>query len=49
MDKVQFGIVGIGGVARTHHIESMRNIQDAELIAVADINEAIAKILLLVA
>ncbi|MBI4242557.1 MAG: Gfo/Idh/MocA family oxidoreductase [Planctomycetes bacterium] len=43
MGKVRFGIIGVGGIAKIMHIEAIKNIQDAELVAVADINEVTAR------
>jgi len=38
MDKVKFGVVGLKGIGRTH-IEGITSTEEAELLAVADINE----------
>lgn len=39
MDKVRFGIIGCGTVASYGHIPAICSIQDAELVAIADIDE----------
>jgi predicted dehydrogenase len=40
MDKVRFGIIGCGTVASYGHIPGICGIDDAELVAVADISQA---------
>ena len=42
MGVVKFGVIGVGGIGRTH-MESVRKAENAELSAVADINEAIGR------
>jgi len=42
MKKVSFGVIGVGGVGR-HHIKCMKQIDEVEVIAVADINEQIGR------
>jgi len=42
LDKVRFGVVGAKGIGRTH-MESIVSCGNAELVAVADINEAAGK------
>lgn len=39
MDKVRFGIIGCGTVASYGHIPGVCNIEDAELVAISDLNE----------
>ncbi len=42
MGKVTFGVIGVGGIGR-HHVKCMREVEEAEVVAVADINEAAAR------
>jgi len=42
MRKVSFGVVGVGGVGR-HHIKCMKEVEEVEVVAIADINENIGK------
>ncbi|MCK9222098.1 MAG: Gfo/Idh/MocA family oxidoreductase [Limnochordia bacterium] len=39
MKKIKVGIIGVGGIAQTAHIPSWRARKDAEIVAIADINE----------
>jgi predicted dehydrogenase len=43
MTKVRFGIIGAGGIANGFHLRDLSQIEQAELIAVADINEETVK------
>lgn len=43
MDKVRYGIIGCGGIARGFHLRDMTAIAEAELIACADITVEKAK------
>jgi predicted dehydrogenase len=38
--KIRIGVVGCGGIATSHHIPSLRKIDDVELVAVADIDKS---------
>ncbi len=42
MRKIKFGIIGIGGIGK-HHAKCMRQVDEIELKAIADINEEIAR------
>jgi len=42
MKTVKYGVIGVGGIGKTH-IEAIRKTKNAEVIAVADTNEDIAK------
>jgi len=41
-DKVRIGIIGVGQIGK-HHLDRYRKIEDAEIVALADINEAEAQ------
>ena len=40
--KVRIGVIGVGQIGK-HHLNSYQKIEDAELVAIADINEAEAR------
>ncbi len=42
MEKVNFGVVGLKGIGQTH-IDAIRNVEEADLVAVADIDEDVAR------
>jgi len=42
MKKVNFGVVGLKGIGQTH-IEAVKAVEEAELVAVADIDEDVGK------
>lgn len=42
MEIVRYGVIGVGGIGR-RHIESIKKTRNAELVAVADINESMVK------
>jgi len=42
MKRVSFGIIGVGGIGR-HHIKCMKEAEEVEVVAVADINEQVAR------
>ncbi|MGI6595850.1 MAG: Gfo/Idh/MocA family oxidoreductase [Elusimicrobia bacterium] len=39
MKKIKFGVIGAGGIAQTAHIPSLKRIEEAEITAIADINQ----------
>jgi len=41
--KVKFALVGCGGIAQLVHLPALRNLKDAELVAVCDIYEDVAR------
>lgn len=44
LGKVRFGVIGLKGIGR-RHVECITSIDEAELIAVADINEEVGKLM----
>jgi predicted dehydrogenase len=42
MKRVRFGVIGIGGIGRTHMV-SIREMENAELVAISDVNEDLVK------
>ena len=41
--KFKVGIIGAGGIARWAHLGGWKSVADAEIVAIADINEARAQ------
>ncbi len=41
--KIRLGFIGTGGIARNAHLNALQNIQEAEVVAAADIDEKVAK------
>jgi len=41
--KLRIGLIGAGGIARSVHLPAWKNINNAEVVAVADINETAAR------
>ena len=43
MDRVRIGVIGAGGIARNYHLPAVEALPNAELVAVADIDEAVGQ------
>jgi UDP-N-acetylglucosamine 3-dehydrogenase len=44
MQKVRFGVVGAGGITNHFHLPELKQIEEAEIVAVADLNENRARL-----
>ncbi|MEM2850144.1 MAG: hypothetical protein QXI36_07725 [Candidatus Bathyarchaeia archaeon] len=44
MEKVGFGIIGCGGISNYFHIPELKEIKEAEVVAVADIKPERARL-----
>jgi len=42
LGKVKFAVIGIGGIGKAH-IRAINNVEEAELVAIAEVNEALGK------
>jgi predicted dehydrogenase len=40
MDKIRIGLIGCGGIARNRHAPALAAVQDIEIAAICDVNEA---------
>lgn len=42
-EKIKIGVIGAGGIAKSAHLPALKLIPTAEVVAIADVNEATAK------
>lgn len=42
-DKIRLGFIGTGGIARAAHMPPLQNMDDVEVVALADVSEDVAK------